>query len=119
MNRRYALEWSRLGGLVFAMSLLLALIAPSAGAQSLDDLRASGAIGERYDGYVVVRDANAAGANKVAKEVNAKRRALYEERAAAQGVKPADVGLVYAGQIMKQAPGGTWFQDANGNWRQK
>jgi len=119
MNRRYALEWSRLGGLVLAMSLLLALIAPSAGAQSLDDLRASGAIGERYDGYVVVRDAKAAGANNVAKEVNAKRRALYEERAAAQGVKPADVGLVYAGQIMKQAPGRTWFQDANGNWRQK
>ena len=119
MNRRYALEWSRLGGLVFAMCLLLVLVAPSANAQSLDDLRASGAIGESYDGYVVVRDANAAGANKVAKEVNAKRRALYEERAAAQGVKPADVGLVYAGQIMKQAPGGTWFQDANGNWRQK
>lgn len=119
MNRRYALVWFRLGGLAFAMSLVLTLVAPSAGAQGLDELRASGAIGERYDGYVVVRDAKAAGANGVAKEVNAKRRALYEERAAAQGVTPEDVGRVYAGQIMKQAPSGTWFQDANGNWRQK
>lgn len=119
MKRRYALEWSRLGGLALAMSLLLAVVAPAAVAQSLDDLRASGALGERYDGYVVVRDSKAAGANGMAKEVNAKRKSLYEERAAAQGVTAADVGRLYAGQIMKQAPRGTWFLDANGNWQQK
>lgn len=119
MKRRYALGSSRLGGLVLVVSLLLAFAAPAAIAQTLDDLRASGAIGERFDGYVVVRDANAAGAKSVANEVNAKRKSLYEERAASEGVAPEDVGRVYAGQIMKQAPGGTWFLDANGNWRQK
>jgi uncharacterized protein YdbL (DUF1318 family) len=97
----------------------LAVIAPAAMAQSLDELRASGAIGERYDGYVAVRDSGAAGAKSRAKKVNAERRSIYEERAAAQGVTPEKIGRLYAGQIMQKAPGGTWFLDENGNWRQK
>ena len=119
MKRRFVLGASRLSGLILVLGLLLAFTAPAAMAQSLDDLRASGAIGERYDGYVAVRDSGAAGAKSVAKKVNAKRRSLYEQRAAAQGVKPEDIGRVYAGQIMQKAPGGTWFLDENGNWRQK
>ena len=119
MKRRFVLGASRLSGLILALGLLLAVNAPAAMAQSLEELRASGAIGERYDGYVAVRDSGAAGAKSVAKEVNAKRRNLYEQRAASQGVKPEDVGQLYAGQIMKKAPGGTWFLDENGNWRQK
>ncbi len=119
MKRRFVLGTSRLSGLVLVLGLLLAVIAPAAMAQSLDELRASGAIGERYDGYVAVRDSGAAGAKSVAKEVNAKRRNLYEKRAASQGATPQDVGRVYASQIMRKAPGGTWFLDENGNWRQK
>jgi len=119
MKRKCALGASRLSGLILVLGLLLAFNAPAAMAQSLDALRASGAIGERYDGLVVVRDPGAAGAHSVANEVNAKRRSLYEERAASQGVKPEDVGRVYASQIMQKAPGGTWFLGENGNWRQK
>ena len=119
MRRRYAMRTCRASGLVLVLSLLLAIAAPAAMAQSLDSLRASGAIGERYDGFVTVRDANAAGAKSVADEVNAKRRTLYEQRAASEGVSPEDVGRVYAAQIMQQAPKGTWFLDANGNWQQK
>jgi len=119
MVRRYAIGASRASGLVLVLSLLLAIAAPAAIAQTLDDLRASGAIGERYDGFVTVRDASAAGAKSVANEVNAKRKTLYAQRAASEGVTPEDVGRVYAAQIMQQAPKGTWFLDANGNWRQK
>ena len=119
MKRRFALGASRLSGLVLVLGLLLAFNAPAATAQSLDALRASGAIGERYDGYVEVRDSGAAGAQSVANEINAKRRSLYEQRAASQGVKPEDVGRVYANQIKQKAPGGTWFLDENGNWQQK
>ena len=119
MKRRFVSGAVRLSGLVLALGLLLAIAAPPAAAQSLEDLRASGALGERYDGYVQVRDAGAAGAKKVANEVNAKRRSLYEKRASKEGVTPEDIGQVYAGQIMKKAPGGTWFLDENGNWRQK
>ena len=119
MIGRFVSATARLGRLAFVLSLLLGFTAPAAMAQTLDQLRASGAIGERFDGFVEVRDAGAAGASSVANEVNAKRRSLYEQRAAAQGVTPQDVGRVYAGQIMQKAPGGTWFLDENGNWRQK
>ncbi len=119
MKRRCALGASPLSGLVLVLGLLLAFTVPAAMAQTLDELRASGAIGERYDGFVEVRDSSAAGAKSVAKEVNAKRRTLYEQRAASQGATPQDVGRVYASQIMRKAPGGTWFLDENGNWRQK
>ncbi len=123
MKRTCALGASRLSGLVLVLGLVLGLLlafnAPAVMAQSLEDLRASGAIGERYDGFVEVRDSGAAGVKSRANEVNAKRRSLYEERAAAQGVPPEDIGNLYAGQIMQKAPGGTWFLDENGNWRQK
>lgn len=119
MRRRFLFGISRLGGLVIVLGLLSGFVAPAAMAQTLDELRASGALGERYDGYLAVRDASAAGAQKVANEVNAKRQSLYEQRAAAQGVKPEDIGQVYAQQIMQKAPGGTWFLEENGNWRQK
>ena len=119
MRRGFLLGIFSRSGLVILLGLLLGLAAPAAMAQTLDELRASGALGERYDGYVAVRDGNAAGAQKVAKEVNTKRQSLYEQRAAAQGVKPEDIGRVYAEQIMQKAPGGTWFLDENGNWRQK
>jgi uncharacterized protein YdbL (DUF1318 family) len=45
-------------------------------AQSLESLRLSGALGERYDGTVVVRQASAE-ANRIAAEVNARRQAIY------------------------------------------
>lgn len=103
--------------IVFALAALLA--GAPAQAQSLDQLRASGAIGERWDGYVVVRDANAAGAQATAEKVNAKRRQLYAKRASKEGATPEQVGQVYAQQILQQVPAGTWFLEQNGQWRQK
>ena len=119
MARRFGSIIAQLSGLALALGLVMAVSTPPVYAQSLDELRASGAVGERYDGFAVVRDAGAAGATSVVDEVNNQRRAIYEQRAAAQGVAPADVGRVYAGQIMQKAPSGTWFIDENGNWRQK
>ena len=101
---------------LFAVTVSLAG-APAAAA-SLDELRKSGAIGERYDGYVVVRQ-NAPGAAAVAAQVNAERRRIYEARAAQQKISPAQVGIVYAPQIFSNAPSGTYFQAQDGSWRRK
>ncbi len=103
-----------LGILVLGMMMMLAQ-AP-ANAQSLNDLRASGAIGEAFDGFARARDPGVSG--KV-DAVNAQRRAIYQERAAAQGVSPGQVGRVYAQQIFSQAPPGTWFLGESGNWTRK
>jgi uncharacterized protein len=98
--------------LVFAMAGL------PAQAQSLDDLRKSGAIGERYDGFVAVRE-NVSGAAAMAAKINAERRRIYDQRAKQQNISPAQVGMVYAQQIVGSAPAGTWFLDQSGNWRRK
>jgi uncharacterized protein YdbL (DUF1318 family) len=101
---------------IAALFLVLALAAPPAEAQSLDALRASGAVGERFDGYAVARDGSAAA---VVQQVNAKRQQIYQQRAAATGAPADEVGKVYAQEIFAKAPPGTWLQQPNGQWVQK
>ena len=103
-----------------ALAVLLALAAapPPAQAQALDELRRSGAIGERFDGFVAVRE-NVPGAAAIAAQVNAERRRIYAERARQQNITPAQVGMVYAQEIVRNAPAGTWFLDQGGGWRRK
>ena len=94
-------------------TLVLGLSGPPALAQSLDQLRASGAVGERFDGYAQALKSGAAG---TVKKVNAKRRQIYAERAAAEGVPADQIGRVYAKQIFAKAPRGTKFLQQNGAW---
>ena len=95
-----------------------ALFPVAAGAQSLNALRASGAVGEGYDGLARVRKAGG-GARSVVDAVNAKRRAIYAERAKEQGTTADQVGRVYARQILTKAPAGTWFLKESGKWVRK
>lgn len=89
-------------------------------AKPLDAPRSSGVVGERYDGYAVVRDPGApAEIRKLVEDTNAERRKVYTEQAAAKGAPVEEVGKVYAGQIMSAAPAGWWFQGADGTWVQK
>ncbi|RMD61881.1 MAG: DUF1318 domain-containing protein [Alphaproteobacteria bacterium] len=99
-----------LGGL-----LLPGAYAPTQ-AQDLDALRASGAVGETAEGYLVARDPSF---QAFVDQVNAKRRRIYAERAKAQGVPVDQVGRVYAKEIFDDAPPGTWFRGPDGKWVQK
>ncbi len=89
-------------------------------AQSLDSLRASGVVGEQFDGFLVLRDSKAPGkVRAMVNDVNAKRRDIYGKRARQQGVSVQQVGQVYAQQIMQKAPKGTWFRSQGGSWVRK
>jgi uncharacterized protein len=100
--------------------VLLAAAAGPASAQSLDELRSQGAVGERYDGYAVVRASGASSqVQSFVANVNAQRRAIYQQRAKQQNVPADQVGRVYAKQLFERAPAGTWFLDANGKWVRK
>lgn len=107
--------FSKLFRIILTAAFLLGF-AQAAAAGSLEDLRASGALAERFDGYVVAREASAQGE---AKEINAKRQEIYEERASAEGVDAEAVGRLYAKQIFSKAPAGTWFLGEDGKWYQK
>ena len=103
---------------IFAAIVLLVFAAAPAAAQSLDELRAAGAIGERFDGLAVAREADA-GIRAMVAKVNAKRLEIYDQRAAQESVGVGEVGRVYARQIMQKAPAGTWFLTEGGQWRQR
>ncbi|MEK7791751.1 MAG: YdbL family protein [Pseudomonadota bacterium] len=104
-----------LSGIITVILLALSLYGTSTWADSLENLRASGAIGESHNGFVVARDP---GAQAEAEAINAKRRAIYEEKAATQGVNIDQVGKVYAEEIFRKVPAGTWIQ-VNGQWAKK
>ncbi len=105
---------------VFAIAtaaMVLVTTTPAA-AQSLSELRASGAAGEAYDGFAKARG-SAAGVKSVVDAVNAKRRAIYQKRASEQGTTAAQVGQVYAKEIFAKVPAGTWLMPASGKWTRK
>ncbi len=113
MQRRTFFRLTLLAVPTLVLGLVLGLSGPPALAASLDQLRASGAVGERFDGYAKALQSSAAG---VVKKVNAKRRKIYAERAASEGVSPGQIGRVYAKQIFSKAPRGTKFLQENGAW---
>ncbi len=96
-----------------AVTLALGWSAPPALAQSLDQLRASGAVGERYDGYAQALQSSAAG---LVQKVNAKRKQIYNQRASQEGATADQIGRIYARQIFTKAPRGTRFLQENGSW---
>lgn len=102
-------------GITAAVLLTIMLYATLAKAETLENLRASGAIGESYDGYVVAREP---AAQAEADAINAKRRSIYQEKAAAQGIDIDQVGKVYAAEIIRKVPPGTWIQ-VDGQWKKK
>ena len=86
----------------------------------LDAFRANGVIAERFDGYVEIRDSNAPSeARAVVEDVNARRRALYNQRASESDVPVAEVGKVFANKIVDTAPPGTYFRRASGGYVRK
>jgi uncharacterized protein YdbL (DUF1318 family) len=106
--------------LLAALLLALSFSAGAVQAQSLDSLRAGGVVGEQFDGYLVLRDTGAPeSVRSLVDGVNAKRRQIYGQRAAEQGVAIDQVGRVYAEEIFEDAEKGTWFLTESGDWIQK
>jgi uncharacterized protein YdbL (DUF1318 family) len=105
---------------ILALPLVLFATATAAQSRVLDAPRASGAVGERYDGFAVVRDqSQAASLGPLVERVNAERRQIYAQRAAAERAPVDQIGRVYAAEIFKSAPPGTWFLQESGQWVRK
>jgi len=102
-----------------AVLLLLCAALPAA-AQSLDQAKAAGQVGERIDGYVGVVDANTPGeVRALVDRVNAQRRAKYAEVAAERGISVQAVAQIAGEKLIERAPRGQWVLGANGQWRRK
>lgn len=112
-RRRFLLA---LGGAVLIGGFAASLSAKDAVAQDWKALRASGALGERYDGFLVAREPSA---TTVAGDVNKQRRELYIQRASEQGTTVDQVGRIYFQENLSRLPNGTWILLEDGSWVQK
>lgn len=84
----------------------------------LDDAKAKGLIGEQLDGYVGAVGGDDS-VQSLVNEVNAKRKAKYEEVAKKRGAPAEAVAQIAGKKLIERAPVGQFFRDSNGQWLQK
>jgi uncharacterized protein len=101
-------------------AMMLPLLSWQAAAQSLNDARAQGLLGERPDGYVgAVQPTLPVWASTLMKSVNEQRKAKFAELAEANGTSIEAVQVVAGEKLIEKLPVGAWFMDADGRWVQK
>ncbi len=101
-----------------AAGLALATATP-ARALDLDHARAQGLVGEQADGYVGAVDPQpSAEVRELVANVNAKRRAAYEDIARKNGTAVSAVAALAGQRLLERAPPGAWI-GSNGRWYQK
>ena len=100
--------------------LLLALLSLPAFAQSLDQAKSQGLVGEQLNGYVgIVTSSPSSALRSMVTEINQQRRALYQ-RSAQEASVSLEVFEARAGQrLQERAKSGEFIQDNNGQWRRK
>lgn len=108
---------SLLGVLLMAVTMVFA--APAM-ADSLEEARAAGLVGERPDGLVAPVSSNVpADVMSLIQSVNAKRMEKYQQIAAEKGVPVEQVGAITGEKIIAKLKPGWYYMDASGNWVKK
>ncbi|MGA9572305.1 MAG: YdbL family protein [Lysobacterales bacterium] len=114
----YSKKWIK----QICMTLFIGLFAMSvaAGESPLTQPKADGLIGEQSNGYLGLVTQNVpADVKQLVNEVNAKRKAGYQEIAAKQGTSLSDVEKVGGKTAIEKTLPGNYIRDDNGNWHQK
>ncbi len=106
---------------IFVMLLISLMAVPVAIAESpLTQPKAEGLIGEQADGYLGLVTQNVpADIRQLVAEVNAQRKAGYQQIAAEQGTSLAAVEQVGGNTAIEKTRPGNYVRDANGLWRKK
>jgi uncharacterized protein YdbL (DUF1318 family) len=104
------------------LALLIGMMAMSVAvaASPLTQPKADGLIGEQANGYIGLVQQNApANIKKLVNDVNAKRRAGYQNIAKKQGTSLAEVERVGGNTAIEKTLRGNYIRTANGAWRKK
>lgn len=101
--------------------LLGLLLATPAVAQTpaMEQGRAAGMIGERFDGYLGVPGVASGAVRAQAATINLQRRSLYARLAESKGVSPQDVGLTAGCQLLARVAVGEAYLWSDGTWRRR
>ena len=98
---------------------LMAAVPAAAQTPAIDAARASGAVGERYDGYVGVAAPVSAAVRSQLTSINIQRRSLYSRLAASKGASPRDVGITAGCQLLARVSVGEAYMLGDGVWRRR
>jgi len=101
--------------------LIGVLCAPlMAWAVGLDAAKQQGLVGEQANGYLgSVTSAPSAEVAALIKDVNAKRRAKYQQIATKNGISMADVEALAGEKAITRTTSGNYIKPAAGGWRKK
>ena len=102
------------------LALALVFAAPTAAqTPAVNAARASGAVGERYDGYLGVAGTVPAAVRSQVARINIQRRSLYSNLASSRGASPQDVGITAGCQLLGRVQVGESYMLADGQWRRR
>ena len=102
------------------LGLGLALLAgPAAAQDAVIAARASGIVGERYDGYLGAAAALSPSLRTQVGVINIKRRALFSDLASRRGVTAGDVGVAAACTLLARVTVGEVYLLTEGQWRRR
>jgi uncharacterized protein YdbL (DUF1318 family) len=114
------IERSMLAKAGWATLAALVLVAP-ASAQQRDPAyaaaRASGQVGEKVDGYLGFPVAPSAEIRRLADDINIKRKAVYAERAEANGATIEEYAFSAGCQAIARSVPGEKYQAPDGSWQ--
>ncbi len=109
----------RAAALAVAAALAL-LIAPAAHADSLDNAKAAGYVGERTNGMLGLVKQNApADVKQLVESVNARRKQSYASIAKKNGTTLEAVASLAGKKAIARTKPGNFIQDASGRWVKK
>lgn len=100
------------------LAVLFLSISPLVMALDLDGAKAQGLVGEQPDGYLGVVQATPE-AVALAADINAKRKAAYEEIARKNGATLAQVAAMTGEKVIAKAAPGTFIKTPQGQWQKK
>jgi uncharacterized protein YdbL (DUF1318 family) len=103
-----------------AIAITLLLLASLATAQTLDQGKAAGLIGEKNDGYIGLVQADAPQALiELVREVNRQRRERYQQIARDNGISIDAVAQLAYARAVEATRSGHIVEDADGRWVRK
>lgn len=106
--------------LMTVMMWLMLLSIPVAFAQTLDEVKASGLVGEKSDGYLgLVQGTAPAAVEQLVENVNRQRRERYEQIARENGITISQVAQLAYARAVEATRSGNYVEDANGRWIRK
>ncbi|EFY8146939.1 YdbL family protein [Shigella flexneri] len=98
-------------------AFLVGLVSSNVMALTLDEARTQG-VGETFYGYLVALKTDAE-TEKLVTEINAERKASYQQRAKQNNVSVDDIAKLAGQKLVARAKPGEYVQGINGKWVRK